>query len=158
MDAWPMAALRRAYEAHRLRLVRLGTLLVGDQVRAEDLVHDVFLRGRKRLGELEESAVYPYLRRALANAWRNQLRHREVEARILPRLRVGDSDHVEVADRLDLWRAILDLPDRQRAVLVLRYYEDLTDEEIARILGCARVTVRSQAKRALDKLREVVEA
>ena len=152
-------ALRRAYEAHHLALVRVATLLTGDQAAGEDLVHDVFLRCRGRLEGMDDRETYAYLRRSLVNAWRNRLRHGDVEARAIPRLIApGASEPTsEVDAREALWWAIQGLPDRQRAVLVLRYYEDLPDAEIARLLGCARVTVRTQAKRALEKLREVVE-
>jgi RNA polymerase sigma factor (sigma-70 family) len=92
------------------------------------------------------------------NEWKNRLRSQDAERRA--RLRTGPTADIEAgyADERDLiWRHIMTLPERQRAVLVLRYYEDLPDREIARHLGCAQVTVRSQAKRALTKLREVIE-
>jgi RNA polymerase sigma factor (sigma-70 family) len=137
----------------------VATLLTGDQAAGEDLVHDVFLRCRDRLEGMDDRDTYAYLRRSLVNAWRNRLRHGGVEARAIPRLigRGSSEPTPEVDAREALWRAIERLPDRQRAVLVLRYYEDLSDAEIARLLGCTRVTVRTQAKRALEKLREVVE-
>jgi RNA polymerase sigma factor (sigma-70 family) len=152
-------ALDRAYQAHHLGLVRLATLLVTEQAVAEDLVHDVFVRARAPITGMEEREVYPYLRRSVLNAWRNQHRHALVEERALPRLTpVPQPDPTAaVDDRQVLWHAIAALPERQRAVLVLRYYEDLPDLDIAQLLGCAQVTVRSQAKRALDKLREVVD-
>ena len=161
MHAGPVMAgdaLRRAYVEHRLALVRLATLLLRDQSAAEDLVQDVFIRSRERLEGLDDARAYAYLRRSVVNAWKNHRRHLGVEERALDQLPIGaSSDAVEtVNEREVLWRAIERLPDRQRAVLVLRFYEDLPDGEIAHLLGCAQVTVRSQAKRALDKLREVV--
>lgn len=152
-------ALRRAYVQHRLALVRLATLLLRDETVAEDVVHDVFLRSRGRLEGLDEVEAYAYLRRSVVNAWKNYSRHLRVEARLLPRLSLpASADAVaRVDEREALWRAIELLPGRQRAVVVLRYYEDLPDAEVARLLGCRQVTVRTQAKHALDKLRKVVD-
>jgi len=62
-----------------------------------------------------------------------------------------------VGEHEAMWAGIGELPPRQRAVIVLRYYEDLPDREIARLLGCTQATVRSQAKRGLAKLREAIE-
>jgi RNA polymerase sigma-70 factor (sigma-E family) len=151
--------LRLAYEAHHVALVRLAVLLTGGEDVAEDLVHDVFVRSRDRLGEMTEDEARAYLRRSLANAWRNEIRHRTVAQRAKPRLvqRYDPEPSRRVDDRDEMWRAIARLPDRQRAVIVLRYYEDLSDVEIARVLGCRQVTVRTQAKRALAKLQEAME-
>lgn len=150
--------LRRAYEAHRLALLRLAVLFTGADPVAEDLVHDVFVRSRSRLGDLDHDETRAYLRRALVNAWRNEVRHRRVERRheaaVSPREVDDPSDRIAAHD--EMWAAIARLPERQRAAVVLRYYEDLSDREIARLLGCRPVTVRSQVKRALAKLQEVV--
>jgi RNA polymerase sigma factor (sigma-70 family) len=88
------------------------------------------------------------------NAWRNEIRHRGVERRHEGALRPRPVDDPSdaIAARDEVWNAVEGLPERQRAIVVLRYYEDLPDAEIARLLGVARVTVRSQAKRALAKL------
>jgi RNA polymerase sigma-70 factor (sigma-E family) len=146
--------LHRAYDAHHLALLRLAVLLTGADAIAEDLVHDVFVRSRDRLGRLPHDEARAYLRRALVNAWRNEIRHRGVERRYGASLRprAVDDPSDAIASRDELWNAIERLPERQRAIVVLRYYEDLPDAEIARLLGCARVTVRTQAKRALAKL------
>jgi RNA polymerase sigma factor (sigma-70 family) len=76
-------------------------------------------------------------------AWKNHRRHLRVEARSRPGLSsaVSPDAVAAVVERQTLWHAIEKLPDRQRAVIVLRYYEDLPDAEIARLLGCAEVTV-----------------
>jgi RNA polymerase sigma factor (sigma-70 family) len=152
-------ALGRAYADHRLSLVRLATLLLRDEGIAEDLVHDVFVRSQGRLDSLDDAEAYAYLRRSVVNAWKNHRRHLAVE--LASRLRLVAERNIDpmaiVDERQRLWHAIERLPDRQRSVLVLRYYEDLPDAEIAGLLGCRQVTVRTQAKRALDKLREVVD-
>jgi RNA polymerase sigma factor (sigma-70 family) len=96
-----------------------------------------------------------YVRTAMArlhiSAWRRRRRERLVSE---PPERAYDDAALARADGDDgLWRALAGLPRRQRAVLVLRYYESLSDSEIAEVLGVSRGTVRSQASRALDKLR-----
>jgi RNA polymerase sigma-70 factor (sigma-E family) len=151
--------LRRAYQEHRLALVRLCVLLVGDVATAEDIVQDVFVRARRRLAELGGAGVYAYLRRSTINGWKNHLRHRAAEERAIGKMSAPSPAHpsAEVDERDTMWAEIAGLPSRQRAVLVLRYYEELSDTEIAQLLGCRTGTVRSQAKRALDKLRETVE-
>jgi len=151
--------LRRAYQEHWVPLVRLCTLLTGDQATGEDIVQDVFIRARDRLGELPETLVYLYLRRATINGWRNVLRHERRERSAIVRLDdVGVHDPTSnVGEHEEMWAGTEELQPRQRAVIVLRSYEDLPDREIARLLGCTQATVRSQAKRGLAKLREAIE-
>lgn len=150
-------ALRRAYEMHRLPLLRLSTLLLADASLAEDVVQDVFVRSFAAVAALPDDQVGPYLRRSVVNAWKNEVRHRRSAALAAPKLarqESGPEDPVE--DRDTMWAAIQDLPPRQRACVVLRYYEDFSDREIARLLGCRIGTVKSQSSRAIAKLRKVV--
>jgi RNA polymerase sigma factor (sigma-70 family) len=151
--------LRRAYERHWEALVRLTTLIAGDVAKAEDIVQEVFIRSRDRLDGLPDDEVFAYLRRGTINAWKNTLRHASIERRVLPglheRATADPSDAVVERDRV--WRAIDGLRPRYRAVLVLRYYEELPDPEIARLLGCTRSTVRTRAKRALAAIRTELE-
>jgi len=98
-----------------------------------------------------------YVRRMIINAahswWRRPM-NRELPIQLTAdRPGRGDLD-TRVAERDSMWREISALPSRQRAVLALRYYEDLDDETIARILNCAAATVRTHAMRALHTLRE----
>jgi RNA polymerase sigma factor (sigma-70 family) len=72
----------------------------------------------------------------------------------VPDSRAAESAAHEVVERDELWQALLSLAPRQRAVLVLRYYEDLSEQQIAEALGCSRGTVKSQASAALDTLRQ----
>lgn len=142
---------------HRLPLLRLSTLLTADAAEAEDLVQDVFVRAAGRIPELPDAEVRPYLRRSVINAWKNGLRARDVRARADRALQRGVTTPSSVLeDRDDLWTEILKLPSRQRACVVLRYYEDMADADIADVLGCRVGTVRSQSSRALDKLRKSV--
>jgi RNA polymerase sigma-70 factor (sigma-E family) len=139
-------------------LVRLAVLLVGHRQLAEDLVQEVLARAYVRW-ERVARADHPdlYLRRMLVNAhtswWRRRSSHETVG---LPeREEAGPSlVDTEVAERDELWRLIRTLPRRQRAVVVLRYYEDLDDLAIAEVLDCSPVTVRTHVMRALATLRQ----
>jgi RNA polymerase sigma-70 factor (sigma-E family) len=148
-------ALRAAYEHHYQRMVRMCALIVGDRAPAEDIVQDVFVRGASRIAELDPQEVAPYLRRSIANACANRRRHLAVERRMRPLLveaQPGASTLTE--DRDEVWSVIVRLPLRQRACLVLRYYEDLSEREAAAALGCSVGTVKSQTSRALEALRK----
>ncbi|GGO83240.1 SigE family RNA polymerase sigma factor [Nonomuraea cavernae] len=135
-------------------LLRYGHVLAGNPHDAADLVQETLikLRGawpRVRAKDNPESYARTTMARLHIRAWR--LRRRELLAWDLP-----EGEHHDVLPRGDeqaLWQALATLPRKQRTVLVLRYYEQLTDAEIAQVLGISRGTVRSQASRALDKLR-----
>ncbi|MCG5437042.1 SigE family RNA polymerase sigma factor [Micromonospora foliorum] len=139
-------------------LVRLARLLTGDEHRAEDLTQDVLARAYvhwRKIARADHPDVY--VRRMMVNAntswWRRRSSRELVTAEFADRPGRGDLGG-DAADRDEMWRLILGLPGRQRAVLVLRYYEDLDDPTIAQILGCSPVTVRTHAMRALSQLRE----
>ncbi|GAA3286354.1 SigE family RNA polymerase sigma factor [Dactylosporangium vinaceum] len=146
-------------------LVRFAALLTGDQHRAEDLVQDALTKAYLRWGRIRRGDDPDvYLRRLVLNAsrsWWRRLRNREVVDIVdvdEPRLMFVNGDDsaaldTGAAERDALWRLIRALPEQQRAVVVLRYYEDLDDTTIARILDCSAVTVRTHAMRALHRLR-----
>jgi RNA polymerase sigma-70 factor (sigma-E family) len=141
-------------------LVRLARLLVGDNHRAEDLVQDALARAYPRWNRIcRVDQPDSYLRRMLVNArnswWRRRLNHEVAVPAVADRAGTDDVGGA-AADRDAMWRLVRALPPRQRAVLVLRFYEDLDDAAIADILGCSLVTVRSHAMRALATLRERV--
>ncbi|MEV4515323.1 SigE family RNA polymerase sigma factor [Dactylosporangium sp. NPDC049525] len=138
-------------------LVRFARLLTGDEHRADDLVQEVLAKAFvqwRRVAAAERPDVY--VRRMLVNAntswWRRRSSGEITVAEPTPGL-VGADIGTEVAARDELWRMVLALPVRQRAVLVLRYYEDLDDGQIAEILGCSTITVRTTALRGLNTLR-----
>ncbi len=138
-------------------LLRFTLLLTADVHRAEDLVQDALARAYLRWGSIRR-ADNPdvYLRRLLVNAarswWRRRTNRELPVAQASDRVAPGDLG-AESAERDLLRRLITTLPYRQRAVLVLRYYEDLDDATIAEILDCSAVTVRTHAFRALATLR-----
>jgi RNA polymerase sigma-70 factor (sigma-E family) len=140
---------------HGLSLTRFAYVLCGDRGRAEDLVQDTYLAMYRRFGdELTIAAPVTYARRAIVHAHISRARRRSSTERPL-----GDLPDVAVDGPLPdehdaMWQALTGLPERQRAVLVLRYYVDLDDHDIAGLLGTAEGTVRSLAARAFARHRE----
>lgn len=144
------------------RLLRVGYQLTHDRARAQDLVQDALLRvygSARRRGD-EPQDWYAYLRRAVINEYLRTQRLRsgsEVVTDMLPERPDTTDPAGKIADRDQLWTALAALSARQRAVLVLRFYEDLPDGEIAAILGCRVPSVRSLASRGLAALRRQAE-
>ncbi|MBM9506205.1 SigE family RNA polymerase sigma factor [Actinacidiphila acididurans] len=141
-------------------LLRLAYLLSGDSHLAEDLTQDVLLRVHRRWRRVA-TLDHPdaYVKRMLLNeylSWRRRRSSTEVPAPADTGVPVTGADG-DIGERVAMqeaaWRLLATLPRRQRAVLVLRFYEDLSDAQIAEVLGCAAATVRSQAARALATLR-----
>lgn len=142
-------------------LVRTAYLLTGHAQDAEDLVQSALVRTWARWSTIRDvSAVEFYVRRCMAttyvSSWRRRRGRPEVVTDTLPE-RPGHHSTTGFEERSRLWPLLLELPPKQRAVLVLRFYEDLPDDQIAQVLGCRVGTVRSQASRALAKLRTQVE-
>jgi RNA polymerase sigma-70 factor (sigma-E family) len=150
-------ALQAAFEQHYVRLLRLSILLLGSREAGEDLVQEAFMRAAPRLAALRSTDVGPYLRATALNLWKNRLRRAAIERRHrlgpMPEAR-GDAGP---EDRQAIWRVVRRLPDRQRACIVLRYYEDLSEREVAEILGCSVGTVKSHSSRAIARLRKELE-
>jgi RNA polymerase sigma-70 factor (sigma-E family) len=140
-------------------LVRLARLIAGDRHRGEDLVQEVLTRAYPRWNRiLAGGQPEVYLRRMLVNAHLSWRRRRSSTETADGQARIERADRAdfsaEAADRDAVWRLIAELPPRQRATIVLRFYEDLDDFAIAEILGCSPVTVRTHAMRALAALRQ----
>ncbi|SDH75964.1 RNA polymerase sigma-70 factor, sigma-E family [Sinosporangium album] len=140
-------------------LLRYGHVLAGNPHDAADLVQEALLKLRAAWRRLKaEENAEKYVRTIMARthtaAWR--LRRRELLTWELPEQ--SHLDTIPSGFEQTMWEALAGLPRKQRAVVVLRYYEDLSDEEIASTLGISRGTVRSQVSRALDKLRSAVPA
>ena len=139
------------FAAKRLPMVRLATLLVGSPAIAEEVVQDAFTSVSQRWDSVERPVAY--LKRSVVNGCAQVLRRRTIEQRYLEsRAEVADSEIPE--QLIDLRRALDRLADRQRVVVVLRYFADLPDAEIAEVLDVRPATVRSLAHRALAALRE----
>nr|WP_296074502.1 SigE family RNA polymerase sigma factor [uncultured Actinoplanes sp.] len=139
-------------------LLRYAVLLSGDHEEARDIVQDVLARALvkwKRIGSVQEP--YSYVRRMVTNEFLSLRRRRRVWTVPLDQEAVDGVSAPHAPERAepddDLWRLLMRLPRQQRAVIVLRYYESLTDLEIAEVLGCRTGTVRSNASRALAALR-----
>lgn len=143
--SWP-ADLVEAYEEHWLALARLAYLMTGSQSVAEELVQEVFLAARPRWNGITNPAGY--LRTSVVNATRDWGRHQQVVAKHQPRAPEPAIDHPD-----ELWDALARLDHRRRSAVVLRFYADLPDDEIAELLGCRPATVRTLIHRALRDLR-----
>jgi RNA polymerase sigma-70 factor (sigma-E family) len=147
------------YALHAPRAGRLAYLLTGDRDVAEDMAQEAFVRLIGRLGFLRDEAVIAsYLRRSIVNLarkhWRRQGRERRYLTREGPAVVGRTATLPDVASRDQLWRAMGRLPHRQRAAIVLRFYEDLSEAQAARVLGCAVGTVKSSVSRGLKRMRE----
>jgi RNA polymerase sigma-70 factor (sigma-E family) len=148
---------REFVAARSAALLRTAYLLAGDWATAEDLLQTALTKtylAWKRLGEIE--AVEPYARRVLVNtatSWWRRRWHGERPTEILPE-RAAPDQIEEQLERDALWRHVKALPARQRAVLVLRFYEDLTEAQTAALLDISTGTVKSQTSRALNTLRQ----
>jgi RNA polymerase sigma-70 factor (sigma-E family) len=144
--------LGELFDASYPQMVRLAHLLVGDRDAAEDLAQEAFVRLHSRLAHLSDpEAAGGYLRRIVVNLCRSHLRRRTLMQRHAGRDDVspGADDHSLVAaSRLAVLSALRTLPRRQRECLVLRYYLDLSEEEIAQTLGISPGSVKTHSARA----------
>ena len=158
MDEPDEDAFRDFVTARWHGLLRTAYLLVGDHGYAEDLVQTALVRTHRRWRRIERrDAPEVYVRQVLVNLasshWRRRLRFRESSVAEVPERTVDDQ--AEATDQRDeLWSALRTLPPRMRAVLVLRYFQDLTEAETAAALGCSVGSVKSQASRGLSRLRD----
>jgi RNA polymerase sigma-70 factor (sigma-E family) len=144
---------RELFASQYGRLCWLGFLLTGDRAEAEELAQDALVRLWWRWLVRRPDDPARYVRRVLVNRRRSLLRRAAVEARALARLEPAPPPSGD-EDAMGLWAAVQALPARQRAVLVLRFHEDLTEAEVARLLGLPLGTVKSLGHRALTRLRE----
>jgi RNA polymerase sigma-70 factor (sigma-E family) len=156
------AAVEQLYAGEYRRLVRLSVLLVGDAETAEEVVQDSFVAMHGRWGSLREPENgLAYLRQTVVNRSRSVLRHRGVRARYVPPAVSTDpgADEGALASdrRTTVLRALRQLPDRQREVLALRYYLDLSEADIAETLGISRGAVKSHASRGVSALRTLMK-
>ena len=143
-------------------LRRFAYLVTGDRQRAEDLVQSALARvvgDWARVAAMEHTEAY--VRRVLLRehlSWRRRRASRELAADDLPDRPAGADFTTDADERDACWRLLAALPPRQRAVLVLRFYEDLDDAAVARVLRTTESTVRSNAARGLAALRRALAA
>ena len=141
------------------RLLRFGHVLTGNPVTAEDLVQTALTRSWRawRLRSIDDPQAY--VRKVMVNSYaswyRRKARLETVTANPAQGVVINDRA-LRVDDRDAVWRALLTLPPKQRTVIVLRYYEELTEVEIAAVMGTTAGTVKSQAARALRHLAETL--
>jgi RNA polymerase sigma-70 factor (sigma-E family) len=140
--------LESLYRAQRLAMVRLARLLTDSPAVAEEIVQEAFIRFAQSAGRKDEPAAY--LRVIVVNLCRSHQRRTIVERRFAPK-----SATLSGLPEIDeTWDLVRKLPFRQRAVLMLRYYEDLSEADIARVLGCRPGTVKSSLHRGIAVLRK----
>jgi RNA polymerase sigma-70 factor (sigma-E family) len=153
--------LEDLYRQHRMRFVRLAILLVDDPATAEDIVQEAFAGLHRNWSGLRDTAAaLAYLRTAVINGSRSVLRRRKTARAYIPphtvTARSAESLAMLTAEHQAVVNALTTLPDRQREVLVLRYYGGLSEAEIAEVTGISRGTVKSTASRAIDALQRVL--
>jgi RNA polymerase sigma-70 factor (sigma-E family) len=154
--------LAELYERHAPAAVRLAFLITGDRERSRDIAQDAFARVAGRFRHLRfPDAFDAYLRRTVVNLCASRFRHERVEREYLERegarMRDAASELPDVGLRDELSQALRMLPVRQRAAVVLRYYEDLGEEGVANALGCSVPAARSLLVRGMKTLRTIVE-
>jgi RNA polymerase sigma-70 factor (sigma-E family) len=148
--------LEALYRAHAAEALRLGYLLTGDRSLAEDLVQDAFVKVLGRFHDLRNrDAFWWYLRRTIVNLSTSHFRRRRVERAWLARQRLEESTPSahDLGERDRLRTALMTLRPEQRAAIVLRFYEDLSEAGTAEALGMPVGTVKSTVSRGLERLR-----
>lgn len=146
----PLSGVEALFRERYGPMVSLAYLLVRDGALAEELVQDAFLAVQRRWQSIDDPPAY--LRTAVVNACRTWGRRQKVRREHVATLA---PETAPSADQLadELWDALATLPERQRTAVVLRYYEDASDDDIAAVLDCRPATVRTTLHRALKALR-----
>lgn len=149
--------------ARRAALVHSASLMTGDVHLAQDLVQEALIKLADRWGSVTRGAEYAYVRRTLYRDWVSRWRRQRRERLAEDPAPAADRRHEERQDPVAAWeagaavrQALAQLPERQRAVIVLRYYEDMSEHGIAELLGISPGTVKSQASAAMRTLRRIV--
>ena len=156
-DDTSLSGLEERYVQHAPAALRLAYFLTGDPEAARDLVQDAFVRRAGRFQHLRQPDAFDtYLRRTIVNLHASGLRRRRAERSSLAReaaltVPVANEDNHEARDQM--WHAILSLPPRQRAAIVLRYYEDLSEWQSAEVLRCSVGALNQLVVRAMANLR-----
>ena len=148
----------RLYDEHAAEAMRLALLLTGDRHQAEDLVQDAFLRIFGSFAHVRvRTSFRGYLNRTIVNLSHDRGRRLRLERREIERegraIRPQDERQPDVAGREEMLDALRSLPHRQRAAIVLRYYQDLPEREVADALGCSLSAAKSLITRGMETLR-----
>lgn len=162
-EAQPARASRLAalYSQHAAAGLRLAYFLTGDRAVAEDIVQEAFARVIGRWRDIRQPETFgAYLRRTIVNLSRSHGRRRVVERAYLLKHGARPAAVARIPDvegRDALWRALMQLPERQRAALFLHYYEDLSEQQVAETLECSVGAAKALVARGLARLRAHVE-
>jgi RNA polymerase sigma-70 factor (sigma-E family) len=156
VDQSPSRRLEALYRIHAPEALRLAYLMTGDRALAEDLTQDAFVKVFGRFQDLRNrDAFWWYLRRTIVNLSQSHFRRRRVERSYLESQRLPEGiAEPDMGDRERLRTVLLALRPEQRAAIVLRYYQDLTEADTAEILGRPVGTVKSMVSRGIERLRE----
>jgi RNA polymerase sigma factor (sigma-70 family) len=147
-------AYLRLVERHGTALLRLAYLLTGNRFDAEDVVQDVLISVAAKWLIVRPTPGYAYLKRAVANRAVDIIRKRhDVTMGQLPESLIEETGYLKHEQDENFFALVRDLPPRQRETLILRFCFDLDDRAIARLLDVTAETVRSNARRAIGKLR-----
>jgi RNA polymerase sigma-70 factor (sigma-E family) len=162
-NARPSSRFAELYVRNAPDALRLAYLLTGDRALAEDLVQEAFVKLAGRFADLRNPSAFPaYLRKTVVNLARMHWRRRRVERAVMerkarePRIEAGPAADAGMGARDAMRRALLGLPPRTRAALALRYFEDLSEAQVAEVLGCSIGTVKSLVSRGVAALRGTV--
>ena len=157
-------AVTEPFATHYRPLVRLGVLLLHDNGAAEEIAQDAFVALHANWARLRDPGkAVAYLRQSVVNRSRSALRHRGVVDRFLRRQAPpttapsAEAQALDAVDYAEVLQAVRVLPARQREALVLRYYADLSEAEVAETMGVSRGAVKSHTSRALAALRRKME-
>jgi RNA polymerase sigma-70 factor (sigma-E family) len=149
------------YQVHAVGLIRLGVIMLGERAAAEDVVQEAFCGLFRRWDRLRDPAkALPYLRSAVLNGCRTALRRRRSLASAWPAEDTAESaEHLALLgeEHRQVLASLRRLPARQREALVLRFYAELAEPEIARVMGISQGTVKSTTSRALAALGRLVK-
>jgi RNA polymerase sigma-70 factor (sigma-E family) len=156
------SAVTELYGTHYRALVRLAALLVRDVSTAEEVVQDSFIAMHASWRRLRNTdKALSYLRQSVVNKSRSVLRHRVVMDRNAPKpapdVPSAEQGAITLLERSSVINALRTLPERQREALVLRYYADMSEAQIASVMGISRGAVKSHTARGMTSLRAVLE-
>lgn len=155
--------LAELYERHAPQAVGFAYLLTADKTQAEDLVQEAFVRITGRFAHLRtHDSFNAYLRRTIVNLHTSKLRRLKLERRYLQtqssRAEAIATSDPDIGTRDEMRRALAALPARQRTAIVLRYYADLSERQVAQELGCSPAAARSLVARGMEVLRAEIRS